>query len=146
MNGVLPSPSTARWTLCYALSKRVQRILAYPGSGPLTPINTYLSLSQSRTEVRQLQTKDVITILRVVFATIGRDKLGFSPEDIGTHSNQSVAAMDMAMYLANEPVHKIMLIGRWSSDAFLLYISHQVKQFSTGISQRMVQVPDFFHF
>ncbi len=39
-----------------------------------------------------------------------------------------------------------MLIGRWSSDAFLRYIRQQVLQFSAGVSTRMVspQAQNFF--
>jgi hypothetical protein len=44
----------------------------------------------------------------------------------------------MAMYLAGVPVFTIMLIGRWSSDAFLCYIRRQVLHFSAGVSKRMV--------
>jgi hypothetical protein len=50
----------------------------------------------------------------------------------------------MAMYLAGVPVFTIMLLGRWSSDAFLRYIRKQVKEFSTGISQKMIHHEDFF--
>jgi hypothetical protein len=44
----------------------------------------------------------------------------------------------MAIYLASVPVYTIMLLGRWSSDAFLRYIRHQVKEFSKGVSQKMI--------
>jgi hypothetical protein len=52
----------------------------------------------------------------------------------------------MAMYLAGVPVFTIMLIGLWSSDAFLRYISRQVLQFRAGVSKRMVsaEARDFF--
>jgi hypothetical protein len=50
----------------------------------------------------------------------------------------------MAMYLAGIPVFTIMLIGCWSSDAFLCYIQLQVQQFSYGISNCMITSPDFF--
>ena len=50
----------------------------------------------------------------------------------------------MAMYLAGVPVFTIMLIGRWSSDAFLRYIRRQVQEFSAGVSRRMILTPDFF--
>ena len=50
----------------------------------------------------------------------------------------------MAMYLNQVPVYTIMLIGRWSSDAFLRYIRRQVQQFSAGVSARMIQTPHFF--
>jgi len=44
----------------------------------------------------------------------------------------------MAMYLAGVPVFTIMLLGRWSSNAFLRYIRKQVKEFSRGISAKMI--------
>ena len=50
----------------------------------------------------------------------------------------------MAMYLTQTPVYTIMLIGRWSSDAFLRYICTQVQDFARGVSQNMVCSEDFF--
>jgi len=50
----------------------------------------------------------------------------------------------MAMYLAGVPVFTIMLIGRWSSDAFLQYICQQVQEFSSGVAARMIVSKDFF--
>jgi hypothetical protein len=68
--------------------------------------------------------------------------LGFSAKEIGLHSARSGAAM--AMYLAHVPVFTIMLLGRWSSDAFLRYIRKQVKEFSNGISSKMITKEHFF--
>eukprot|EP00978_Attheya_sp_CCMP212_P039694 scaffold208788_cov31-Attheya_sp.AAC.1 len=48
------------------------------------------------------------------------------------------------MYLAGVPVFTIMLIGWWSSDAFLRYIRHQVQEFSAGVSSKMLLAPDYF--
>lgn len=85
--------------------------------------------------------------LRQAVTKIGPERLGFGPERVGTHSLRSGAAM--AMYLAKEPVYTIMLLGRWSSDAFLKYIRRQVQDFSTGVSSRMLShnetytTPDF---
>jgi hypothetical protein len=73
---------------------------------------------------------------------IGKEELGFSENQIGLHSARSGAAM--AMYLAGIPVYIIMLIGRWSSDAFLLYIRKQVQEFSKNISQNMITNENFF--
>jgi hypothetical protein len=78
----------------------------------------------------------VITSLRAACATIGSACLGFEPDEIGTHSLRSGATMEM--YLAGVPVYTIMLIGRWSSDAFLRYIRKQVEQFSKDVAQRML--------
>jgi hypothetical protein len=50
----------------------------------------------------------------------------------------------MGEYLAGIPVFTIMLLGCWSSDAFLRYIRKQVKEFSTGISQKMITHEHFF--
>jgi hypothetical protein len=49
----------------------------------------------------------------------------------------------MAMYLAGVPVSTIMLLRCWSSDAFIRYIQKQVKEFSKGVSGKMIQ-NDFF--
>jgi hypothetical protein len=73
---------------------------------------------------------------------LGPDVLGFTPDQIGLHSARSGAAM--AMFLAGIPVFTIMLMGRWSSDAFLRYIRKQVKEFSLGVSSKMIQNENFF--
>jgi hypothetical protein len=51
----------------------------------------------------------------------------------------------MAMYLNGIPVYTIMLLGRWSSDAFLLYIRKQVTEFSKGVARKTIQRPVYFH-
>jgi len=84
----------------------------------------------------------ILKRLRLAATTLGADVLGFTAKEIGLHSARSGAAM--AMYLAHVPVFTIMLLGRWSSDAFLRYIHKQVKEFSTGISAKMVQHDHFF--
>ena len=72
---------------------------------------------------------------------IGEDSLGFKADDVGTHSIRSGSAM--AMHLGECQVYTIMLIGRWSSDAFLRYIRKQIEQFSHNVAQRMCRV--MFH-
>ena len=51
---------------------------------------------------------------------ISKDRLGIKAEDIGTHSIWSLSTI--AIFLVNTPIFVIMLVGRWSSDAFLYYI------------------------
>lgn len=85
---------------------------------------------------------DMLKFMRRTAEAIGEDKLGFSPEDIRTHSVRSGAAM--AMFLDNTPIFLIMLVGRWSSDAFLKYIRKQVLETAKGISSRMLK-NDLFH-
>jgi len=50
----------------------------------------------------------------------------------------------MAMYLGGVPIFTIMLLGRWSSEAFLRYIRKQVQEFSKGVGQRMISNEKFF--
>lgn len=50
----------------------------------------------------------------------------------------------MALFLADEHAHKIMLLGRWSSDAFLTYIRPQVQEWTSGMSTNMLK-HDSFH-
>jgi hypothetical protein len=69
--------------------------------------------------------KEMTTLILKAMADMGTERLG-------THSIQSAAAM--AMYTADLPVYTIMLIGRWSSDAFLVYLCIQVMQFTQHIS------------
>jgi hypothetical protein len=85
----------------------------------------------------------VANLLKDGVVAIGETKLGIQRHEIGTHSIRSGAAM--AMYLAGVPVFSIMLIGRWSSLAFLKYIRKQVQEFSFGISSKMIEVQSFKH-
>jgi hypothetical protein len=50
----------------------------------------------------------------------------------------------MAMYLSRIPIFTIMLLVGWSSNAFLHCIRKQVKEFSTGVSKKMIIHEDFF--
>jgi hypothetical protein len=84
----------------------------------------------------------LLTQLQAVMQHIGKDTLGFKAMEMGTNSLCLGAAM--AMQLAGVPVYTIMLIGRWSSDAFLQYIWKQVQAFSIGISNHMIASPEFF--
>jgi len=85
---------------------------------------------------------ELLKKLRIATSAIGPDSLGFTAKEVGLHSARRGAAM--AMYLAHVPVFTIMLLGRWSSDAFLRYIRKQVKEFSNGISSKMIQLEHFF--
>jgi hypothetical protein len=91
----------------------------------------------------------ILMRLRQVVSSIGPEVLGFTAEEIGTHSKRSGGAM--GMFLAGTPVYTIMLMGRWSSDAFMRYIRKQVLSLSHGISAKMITyekfftVPDYVH-
>ena len=121
-----------------ALAATVQRILTYPGTSEESTICTFYY----NKKLTEITSNEILTAFRSNATKIGADTLGFKPEDIGTHSNRSAAAM--AMFLDDTPVFMIMLMGRWSSDAFLKYIRRQVLEFSKGISSRMIKNDIFY--
>jgi hypothetical protein len=122
-----------------AWSNIVRRIRTLPDTSDESPVCTYQTASGTTGLVTS---KQVLHRIRDRVRAIGKDVLGFEAGEVGTHSIRSAAAM--AMYLANVPVYTIMLIGRWSSDAFLHYIHRQVQEFSAGVSRRMILSDDFF--
>ena len=79
----------------------------------------------------------MVAALRDAICAIIEDKLGLKAEQIGNHYQRSWA--EMAMYMGECPVYTIMMIGRWSSDAFLKYIRKQVEQFSHNVAKRMIK-------
>ena len=82
--------------------------------------------------------KDIKNVVNIM----GPKILGFTSDDVGTHSIRSGGAM--ALHLANVSSLTIMMIGRWRSEAFLLYIRKQVQQFSVGLSDKMLESEDYF--
>jgi hypothetical protein len=91
----------------------------------------------------------ILSRIRQAVVSLGHAALGFHPEEVGTHSNRSGGTM--GMFLAETPVYTIMLMGRWSSDAFMSCIRNQVLSLSHGIAAKMLTyeqfytVPDFIH-
>lgn len=117
----------------------VRRILGYPGADENTPVSAVWRYGR----IEHVTSPAMVNALRDAVKAIGKDKLGFMAEEIGTHSIRSGATM--AMSLGECPVFMIMMIGRWSSDAFLRYIRKQVEQFSHNVSNRMLRFRFFRH-
>ena len=88
-----------------------------------------------------IASSQMLTRLQSAAQSVGNATLGFEPKEIGTHSLRSGAAMEM--YLTGVPLYTIMLIGRWSSDAFLHYIRKQVEQFSLHVAKQMLTFRSF---
>jgi hypothetical protein len=103
-------------------SRVIRRLTSYPSSNTDTPVNTFIYDDSS---IHRFLGKELLSCIRLATTTIGPDKLGFSPNQLGLHSARSGAAM--AMYLAGVPVFTIMLLGHWSSDPFLRCIRKQVR-------------------
>jgi hypothetical protein len=110
----------------------VQRIRKYPGSSDATPVSAVWRNGQ----IEHITSEELVRALRCAVKAVGEDRLGIQADEIGCHSIRSGSAM--AMYLGECPVFVMMMIGRWSSDAFLRYIRKQVEQFSHNVSSKML--------
>ena len=120
-----------------AASKIVQRVWSYKKTRSNSPINTVLI----GTTLREIKGSEVLAKVRGVVTVFGKDDLGFSAADVGTHSIRSSTAMQL--FLNSVPTFQIMLLRRWSSDAFLKYIRRQAQEFSEGLSKSMLD-KEFF--
>jgi hypothetical protein len=100
----------------------VKRILTYKG----TNIDSPVSLALHRNSTISITLEMDANLLKDGIVAIGKRKARhqYTQSDLGPQ---------MAMYLAGVPIFSIMLIGRWSSLAFLKYIRKQVQEFSCGI-------------
>ena len=117
----------------------IERLRSYPDYNDEWEISTFYDGSK----FSKITSREMIVVIRAAVDFIGRDVLGFTSDEVGLHSNRASSAM--WMYLAKEPVYSIMLLCRWSSDAFLAYIEKQVKEFTRGVSSRMLQHDTFFN-
>jgi hypothetical protein len=120
-------------------SKIIKRIISYPSTNQDTTVNSFLLENNS---IYKFSGKNLLTHLWRAADSLGPEKLGYTSDQIGLHSARSGVAM--AMYLAGVPMFTIMLLGRWSSDAFLRYIRKEVQEFSNSISSKMIQSEKFF--
>jgi len=116
-----------------------RRILYYKGANKNSPI----SLVKHKSQIINITGEMIADMCRDGVVAIGETKLGIHRSEIGTRSIRSRAVM--AMYLAGVSVFSIMLIGRWSSTAFLKYIQKQVQEFLQGIFLKMIEVQSFKH-
>ena len=88
------------------------------GENKNTTESTQINNSETKARrVAQVTDINMRKALRAAVFDIEEKKLGIKQEEIGTHSLRSGAVM--TMHLAEIPVYTIMVMGRWSSDAFL---------------------------
>jgi len=114
-----------------------RRILSYKGANKNSPI----SLVKHKSQIINITGEMITDLCHDGVVAIGETKLGIRRSEVGTRSIHSGAVM--TIYLAGVPVFLIMLIGRWSSTAFLKYIRKQAQEFSQGVSSKMIEVQSF---
>jgi hypothetical protein len=120
----IQGPSVRPGTLNYAPSS----------AGPLFSsisirLNPFMLDPPAQEDPRYLFTMTLSGISLGLFAPILVAIRGFGPLDIQNKSIRSGAAM--AHFLMSHSMAKIMILGRWSSSAFLVYIRPQVLEWTT---------------
>ena len=108
-------------------------------TGPDTPVNLVRCNGQSVQITGEYLRDSLRTTCR---EGGGKATFGYDPDEIGTRSIRSGAAM--GLFLMNHSVAKIMILGRWSSDAFLVYIRPQVMEWTNQMSSDMIENDSFF--
>ena len=121
------------------LASAAQRIIrTYPDWKPNTPLSS--SVHDGRlVDVDSDRIRH--TLRQVCKLGGGIEKFGFHPHEIGNKSIRSGAAMALA--LNNHSPYKIMILGRWESEAFLAYIRPQVLEFANICSRDMINFDQF---
>jgi hypothetical protein len=115
---------------------RIRRTI--PGFSATTTVNTIRLGSKTLLIANSFTKKSLRTTCRIFG---GKATFGFDPHEIGNKSVRSGAAM--ALFLADVSTAKIMILGRWSSDAFLAYIRPQVLEWTNDMSLDMTRLDSF---
>lgn len=124
---------------CLRWGSAVQRIIqTIPGYNDDTPLCS-VRLNEKTLWVSNSFIRDLLRDTCELFG--GKAVFGFHPHEIGNKSIRSGAAM--SLFLMDHSPAKIMILGRWSSDAFLDYIRPQVLEWTNNMSRNMIQVDDF---
>jgi hypothetical protein len=120
-----------------SLVQRIRRTI--PNATNDTMINTIMI----NNSILTITSTYIRTQLRQTCRTFGgKAVFGFDAHEIGNKSIRSGAAM--SLFLTNTHTDRIMILGRWASNAFLAYIRPQVLEWTTNMSHSMVQIDSFF--
>ena len=92
--------------------------------------------------ISNINSVQVLPRLRAIVKLMGETNLGSNAEEVGLHSIPSGRAMAMFL-LSGISTIIIQRVGRWSSEAFLEYTMEQVKSFTWGVWQSMIQNEHF---
>jgi hypothetical protein len=123
------------------LGRAVQRVIrTVPNTTPHTLVCALYNTTTK--QINHLQDEFTLNLLRSTCAMFGgKSTFGFHPHEIGNRSIRSGAAM--ALFLKDHSTAKIMILGRWSSDAFLVYIRPQVLEWTNNMSRDMISFDSF---
>jgi hypothetical protein len=124
-----------------SLGRAARRVvLTVPGAGPITLLcSVYNPSSHLVTLLSDEFTLKLLCSTCAMFG--GKPVFGFHPHEIGNRSIRSGTAM--ALFLKDHSTAKVMILGRWSSDAFLVYIRPQVLEWTNNMPRDMASFESF---
>ena len=125
----------------YNLALTCRRIAYYKCATPIL-LRTICFFQSADGKFVEINSTYVITLLRRNASIMGEKRLGFKPEEIGTHLIRCGGAMAYFL-IPGCTAEQVMFIGRWKSNAFLRYIRDQVDRFHNGWSTQIVSNPHF---
>jgi hypothetical protein len=132
---------TAHHMLCLVKcwASIVQQILRMlPSTTPSTPVNA-IHINGNTHCSSPTVTPRTYSSLPAIY--MGANHFGFHADKIGNKSICSGTAM--VFFLAYVPTAKIMILGYWSSDAFLAYIHPQVLEWTSNMRPDMTHLNSF---
>jgi hypothetical protein len=118
----------------------VQRIIATIPAWTNQTTLCSVAIEQQVLEISNVFIRKLLRHTCLLFG--GFTTFGFHPHEIGNRSLRSGAAM--SLFLMDHSPAKIMILGRWSSDAFLVYIRPQVLEWTHNMSWDMIHLDSFF--
>ena len=123
------------------IGQAVQCVLKFTKKPNADTLMCAMNISGSRSKV--INQENTLVFMRIMYKTYGgRSRFGFHPNEIGNRSVRSGAAM--ALFLTDHSPDKIMLLGRWKSRAFLVYIRPQVMEWWDLYSIDMISFNHYF--
>jgi Phage integrase family len=123
-----------------SLTRRIHHILTNGGTAT-TPIFSYTH--PLKVGWQSITSQHINATLKQAAGEIGLYKLGYTPNDVSSHSLRAGGAM--AMHLNGVDANTIRKMGRWKSETFLMYIHEQISAFATGVSLKMSTSIPFRH-
>ena len=123
-----------------SLARRVHDILSHQG---LPTDGIYHYHDPFSLPLLPISSPHINKSLKQAASDIGLYQLGYTENDVSSHSLRAGGAM--AMHLSGLSVPTIQKMGRWRSDTFLMYIHEQISAFATGVSIKMSTDIPFRH-
>jgi integrase len=118
----------------HALIRRVSHILQH-STDPAVMLATYFPNPGS--SGWHITSTDITHTVKGAVQALGLARYNIPPDQVSSHSLRAGGAM--ALHLGGAPSHTIQLLGRWSSDTFMVYIHKQLSAFSDGLSTSMTR-------